>query len=354
MPNQGNPRSVEVADFRSDTITKPTAEMLRAMGSAEVGDDVLGDDPTVQRLEALAAERFGKEAALFVPSGTMGNQIAIATATRPGEEILVHRQNHCFQYEGGGLARICLVQARLLDGPAGCVPVADFEANLRPDDVHHPRTRLVALEQTHMASGGRVLPLAYIEAVRAFATAQRLWVHIDGARVFNACVAAGVSAARYGALCDSLSFCLSKGLSAPVGSVLVGSRDFVREARRTRKLLGGGMRQAGYLAACGLVALDSMLERLAEDHARAQRLARAFGSLDAGGRPAIDPAAVETNLVILDTPSGAAHRIQGALEERGVRALALGSSRLRFVTHRHIEDRHVERAMEALRAVWST
>ncbi len=232
------------------------------------------------------------------------------------------------------------------------MPVADFEANLRPDDVHHPRTRLVALEQTHMASGGRVLPLAYIEAVRAFATAQRLWVHIDGARVFNASVAAGVPPARYGALCDSLTFCLSKGLSAPVGSVLVGSREFVREARRTRKLLGGGMRQAGYLAACGLVALDAMVERLAEDHARAERLARAFGALDAGGRAAIDPAAVETNLVILDTPNGAAPGIQAALEQRGVRALALGASRLRFVTHRHIEDRHVERAIEALRAVW--
>lgn len=340
------------ADFRSDTITRPTAEMLHAMHHAEVGDDVLGDDPTVQRLEALAATRFGKDAALFVPSGTMGNQVAIATATRPGDEILVHRQNHCFNYEGGGLARLCLVQARLSDGSAGRVALEDLEAGIRGDDVHLPRTRLIALEQTHMASGGRVLPIDYMDEVHALAQRRGLWVHIDGARIFNAVMASGVAPARYGSVCDSLTFCLSKGLSAPVGSVLVGGAEFIREARRTRKLLGGGMRQAGYLAACGIVALESMVERLAEDHRRARQLAERCADLGTGAASAIDPLSVETNLVIFATPNGAAPSLQQGLEARGVRALALGASALRFVTHRHISDADIDRADAALHELW--
>ena len=315
------------------------------MARAEVGDDVLGDDPTVKRLEEMAAERFGKKAAMFVPSGTMGNQCSIAAQTRPGDEILVEEGAHLFLYEGGALARIPCVQARTLKAKNGALDPNEVEGAIRPDDVHDPRTTLVALEQTHLMSGGRVVPLANFRAVAAVAKRHKMRVHCDGARIFNASVASGVPVANYAESCDSLTFCLSKGLSCPAGSLVVGDADFIGEARRVRKWMGGGMRQVGYLAACGIVALESMVERLAEDHQSARRLAE--GIVGIRGL-AIDPKNVETNLVFIETQRPAAEW-QARLRGEGILTIALGPRLLRLVTHRHIGAREVERALLAIR-----
>ena len=319
--------------------------MLAAMARAEVGDDVLGDDPTVKRLEEMAAERFGKKAAMFVPSGTMGNQCSIAAQTRPGDEILVEEGAHLFLYEGGALARIPCVQARTLKAKNGAFDPNEVEAAIRPDDVHDPRTTLVALEQTHLMSGGRVVPLEAFRAVAEVARRHEMRVHCDGARIFNASVASGVAPARFAQYCDSLTFCLSKGLSCPAGSIVVGDADFIGEARRVRKWMGGGMRQVGYLAACGIVALESMVERLAEDHLSVRCLAE--GIVGIRGL-AIDPKNVETNLVFVETERPAAEW-QARLRGEGILAIALGPRLLRLVTHRHIGAREVERALLAFR-----
>jgi threonine aldolase len=335
------------ADFRSDTVTKPTEAMLAAMARAEVGDDVLGDDPTVKRLEEMAAERFGKPAAMFVPSGTMGNQCSIAAQTRPGDEILVDEGAHVFLYEGGALARIPGVQARTLTSANGVLDPNDVEAAIRPDDVHDPRTTLVALEQTHLMSGGRVVPLPNFRAIAEVAKRHRMRVHCDGARIFNASVASGVPVANYAQSCDSLTFCLSKGLSCPAGSVVVGALDFMAEARRVRKWMGGGMRQIGYLAACGIVALETMVERLAEDHLSARRLAEGISTIR-GLR--VDPKNTETNLVFVETERPATEW-ESRLRGEGVWTIALGPRLLRLVTHRHIGAREIDSALLALQRV---
>ncbi len=339
------------ADFRSDTVTRPTAEMLAAMTLAEVGDDVLGDDPTVRNLEAIAAHRFGREAGLFVPSGTMGNQCAIAAQTRPGDEIVIERDAHVFLWEAGGLARIAGVQVRALAGRDGSLDPADVAAAVRPDNVHVPRTSLVALEQTHLGSGGQVVPLEDLREVHRVARQHGLRVHLDGARIFHACVAAGVDPRDYGACCDSLTFCLSKGLSCPVGSVIVGDADFIGACRRVRKWMGGAMRQSGYLAACGIVALELMVDRLAEDHVTARKLAEGIAEVP-GLR--IDPSRVVTNIVLVETGSLEAADLSKRLRAEGVGALPMGPRVLRFVTHRHVGTQEVVRALVALRRVVGT
>lgn len=335
-----------MADFRSDTVTKPTREMLDAMARATVGDDVLGDDPTVHRLEEMAAAKVGKKAAVFVPSGTMGNQVSIAAQTRHGDEIVLEEHSHCIHYESGALGMIAGVQPRTLPGRRGQMDFAAVERAIRPPIHYLPRTSLLVVEQSHMSSGGSVLPLSYLEGIRKIADKHKLRVHMDGARLFNASVAGGVPVERFAALVDSLTFCLSKGLSCPVGSVICGDEAFVTEARRLRKALGGGMRQAGYLAACGIVALQSMIDRLAEDHARAKRLGEGLAGIPG---LSLDNPEIDTNILFftvratkLDAPGLAA-----ALEKEGVRAVALGPDRIRFVTHREIEDAHVERALAA-------
>lgn len=337
-------------DLRSDTITKPTPAMRRAMAEAEVGDDVLGDDPTVKRLEALAAERLGKEAALFVPSGTMGNLVCLLTHCGRGDEVILGDQAHTYIYEQGGSSAVGGIHPRPLPNrPDGTLDLDAIEAAIRPDDPHQPRTRLIALENTHNRCGGAVLPVSYMQAVGELARRRGLKVHLDGARIFNAAVALGVDVKELVADCDSVSFCLSKGLAAPVGSVVVSTADFVREARRARKVLGGGMRQSGVIAAAGIVALTEMVDRLAEDHANARRLAEGIADLPG---IVLDPTTVQTNIVIfeLEHPQLSPQQLADELHQRGIWLFAIGGRRLRAVTNYHITARDVDRAIEAFSA----
>lgn len=332
-------------DLRSDTVTKPTPAMRRAMYEAEVGDDVLGDDPTVKRLEALAAERVGKEAALYVPSGTMANLISVLVHCRRGEEMILGDQAHIYIYEAGGSAAVGSVHPRPVPNlPNGQLDLALVEAAIRDENVHTPRTRLLALENTHNRCSGAVLPLSYMHAAGDLARRRGLKLHLDGARLFNAAAALGVPAAEIAAPCDSVSFCLSKGLGAPVGSLVAGSREFVDEARRQRKVLGGGMRQSGVLAAAGIIALTEMTERLAEDHARARRLAEGLTRLPG---IVLDPQDVPTNIVIfaLERADLTPAQLIARLADQGVWVLSMGGQRLRAVTNYHIDDEAVDRAV---------
>jgi threonine aldolase len=323
-----------VVDMRSDTLTQPTEAMREAMVRAEVGDDVYGEDPTVNELERLAAERLGMDAALFVPSGTMGNLISVMAHCGRGDEMILGAEAHIFYYEQGGSAALGGVHSRTLPNRAdGTLDLAQVEAAVREDNAHYPVSRLLALENTQNRCGGRVLTPEYMAAAADLAHAHGLRLHVDGARIWNAAVALGVPPARLLRGADSVSACLSKGLSAPVGSVVAGNREFVARARRLRKAVGGGMRQAGVIAAAGIVALNEMVDRLAEDHANAQRLARGLATLDG---VSVDPAAVQTNLVYfhLDRPIAAA--LCATLAERGVLMSPTGADSIRAVTHRHV------------------
>ncbi|MEX2245006.1 MAG: GntG family PLP-dependent aldolase [Fimbriimonadaceae bacterium] len=328
-----------IADLRSDTVTKPTPEMYAAMASAELGDDVLGDEPTVRALEELAATKTGKEAGLFVPSGTMGNQVALATHTNPGESVLFEDDAHMVYYEAAAPAVISGVIVRSIKAVDGVVEPAEIERRLLKRDEHTPGTTLLCIENTHNRCGGAVTPVAHHREYRTVADRNGLRIHLDGARVFNASVALGVDVREITSHVDTVSFCLSKGLSAPVGSVLCGPADFIKEARFWRKRLGGGMRQAGILAACGIVALNTMVERLAEDHARAARLAEACA-----GVPGLRPLPTKTNIVIVQTEKPAREWHQ-RLEAKGVRCFPFGPDRLRFVTHKDVGDAEVEHAI---------
>ena len=335
-------------DLRSDTVTRPTPAMLRAMAAAPLGDAVYGEDPTVRRLEELAAERVGKEAALFVPTGTMGNQVAVLTHTRRGDEAVVDVASHIYDAEVGGLALLGGVQARPLESRAGRLLPAQIEAAVRADDVHYPHTGLLCLENPHNAGGGTVALPEEVAALCAVAHQRGIPVHLDGARIFNGAVALGVPAAALAAPADSVMFCLSKGLCCPVGSLVAGPAAWIAQARRMRKLLGGGMRQAGVLAAAGIVALDTMVGRLAEDHAHARRLAEGLAELP-GLR--IDLPTVQTNMVFVDTDLPADH-VCHELAARGVLAGAVGRNRIRFVTHKDVSAAGIESALrEAARTV---
>lgn len=332
-------------DLRSDTITKPTPAMRRAMAGAEVGDDVLGDDPTVHQLEALAAERLGKEAGLFVASGTMGNLTCLLTHCGRGDEVILGDQAHAYLYEQGGMSALGAIHPRPLPNrPDGTLDLDLIEASIRSADAHYPRTRLLCLENTHNRCSGAVLPASYMAAAGALARRRGLKLHLDGARVFNAAVALQEDVRNLVADCDSVSFCLSKGLAAPVGSVVVGRSDFIREARRARKVLGGGMRQAGVIAAAGIVALTEMVDRLAEDHAHARRLAEGIAGLPG---IVVDPRSIQTNIVIfeLDHPRLAPEELAAALHERGVWLFAIGGKRLRAVTNYHVSAEDVQAAI---------
>jgi threonine aldolase len=339
----------DVVDLRSDTLTTPTPAMRAAMAVAEVGDDVWEEDPTVQRLEALAAERFGKEAGLFVASGTMGNQVAVLAHTQPGQEVLAEAQAHMLSLEVAGIARLALCQTRPLESARGLPSPEQVRAAIRPRNIHIPVTGLLALENTHNLHGGTAFTPEDVAATAAVARALGIPVHLDGARLFNACVALGHPPRAYGDAVDSVQFCLSKGLAAPVGSVLVGSRDFIGRARRMRKLLGGGMRQVGVLAAAGLVALETMVDRLAEDHAHARRLAEGLRGLP-GVR--VDPARVQTNIVMFDVdrPGGAAELVEQA-RARKVRIHAVGPATIRCVTHKDVDGEDIDRALAAIREI---
>ncbi len=317
---------MKTIDLRSDTVTQPTQAMRAAMAEAPVGDDVYGEDPSVNRLEALAAEMLGTEAALFTASGTQSNLLAVMTHCERGDEYITGQSAHCYRFEGGGAAVLGGVQPQPLDFAAnGTLDLGEVARAIKPDDPHFPRTRLLCLENTQ---AGKVLPRGYLEEARAFCRAHELRLHLDGARLFNAAIRLAVPARTIVDGCDSVSVCLSKGLGAPVGSLLCGSRDFVARARRWRKVLGGGMRQAGILAAAGVVALTSNVERLAEDHANARLLAEGLAEITELN---LDPTAVQTNMVFICLESERAALLAGYLRERGI--LIGGREALRLVTH---------------------
>lgn len=334
-------------DLRSDTVTRPTPEMYEAMRSAPLGDDVLGDDPTVHELEKESAERLGFEAAVFVPSGSMGNQICLATHCRPGDAALFEEEAHMLFYEAGAPGVIAQVVTRTVPSEDGVMDPEQIERRILKKSLHTPGTVVLCVENTHNRAGGRVVPLRQMRAYREVCDRHGMKLHLDGARVFNAAVALGVDVREVVAGADSVSFCLSKALGAPVGSVVVGTRPFVEEARQWRKRLGGGMRQAGVLAACGLVALRTGVEALAADHARARRLAEAMAAIPG---LEIDPAKIETNFAIPDTVLPASQWAE-ALRERGVWAMPFGPNRLRCVLHRDVDDAKLDVAIAAFREV---
>jgi len=339
---------VSSSDFRSDTVTAPTPAMREAMAAAEVGDDVLDGDPTVARLEAAAAAWLGKEQALFVPSGTMANQVAVGSWTRPGDELLVQRWAHVVTFESGAAGYLHGVQATTLGDRAGHMDPDEVRAAVRPDFLHCPRTALVCLEQTHNAAGGVVLPMDEVAGVAAAAGERGIPVHLDGARLANAVVATGVPAAEWCAHADSVSLCFSKGLGAPVGSVVAGDAAFRERAILVRKRLGGWMRQAGHLAAAALLALEEGVARLADDHALARAIAERLGALDG---LAADPTTVDTNIVMVQVEREQldAAALAAALGERGVRVMPMGDRTLRFVTHRDVGPADVDRLEAAAR-----
>lgn len=340
-------------DLRSDTVTHPTEQMYRQMVAAPLGDDVFGDDPTVNRLEQESAARLGKQAALFVPSGTMANTIAIGTLTNPGDEMILMEDSHIYLYEAGGSARLWGVHPHPLPSVDGCLDAASVHSAIRPDDDHQPRTSLICLENTHNMCGGRVISKEQIAGVAAVAAQHDFKMHLDGARLFHAEVSLGIAAAELAAPFDTVSFCLSKGLSCPIGSLLCGSTDDIAEARRLRKLLGGGMRQVGVIAAAGLVALTDGIERLADDHRRCQQLAEGLADLP-GAR--LDPDPPQSNILFVrfDDLDVAGHqKLEADLDARGVRVLAVGDRGLRAVFHRQIDDTGLQQALEGFRAIRS-
>jgi threonine aldolase len=337
-------------DLRSDTVTHPTPAMRAAMAQAEVGDDVFGDDPTVNRLQEVAAAMTGHEAALLVASGSMGNLVALLTHCQRGHEVIVGRESHIFLNEVGGMAALGGLQAYPLPNqPDGTLRLDDIAAAIREEDVHHPRTRLVCVENTQNICGAVPLTPAYMQQVATLAHARGLRLHLDGARLFNAAVALGVSAADLAGMADSVMFCLSKGLCAPVGSLLCGPRDFIDEARRYRKQVGGGMRQAGILAAAGLIALEHMVERLEDDHANARRLAA--GLRDVPGIE-LDIPTPATNMVYFNLSPAARLQplaLSDALRQRGIVLDCWGDPRFRLVTHYWVSTADVDKVTGAFR-----
>ena len=337
------------SDFRSDTVTKPTEEMRMAMAEAEVGDDVLGDDPTVQKLEALAASIMGKEAGLFVPSGTMGNSIGVKMWTQELQEVVVEEKCHIYNMESTHLTFISRVTPRPLPSKRGALDPDLVKSNIRAASVQTPKTSLICLENTHNNWGGAVIPLETFKGIRKVADDYGLKIHLDGARIFNASLAAGIPVKEYAKHCDSVMFCLSKGLCSPVGSMLVSDQATIDYARRLRKALGGGMRQAGVLAACGLISLTRMVDRLKEDHARARKLAEAIHDLPG---ITLNPAEVETNIIVFyfNHPKITIPELLARLKEKGILALGVFGG-VRLVTHKDVDDEDVERAIKAFREI---
>lgn len=338
--------STSIIDLRSDTVTRPGLAMRRAIAEASVGDDVFGDDPGVNALEARVADMFGKEAALFVPSGTMGNLIAITAVTKPGDAVILDRECHILNYEAASAAAIAGVQTCAVDGDRGVITAEMIEPHIRERSLHTPATRVIAMENTHNRAGGRIFPFEEMQRVRDLAVHHGVHVHLDGARLANAHVETGVSFADYGACCDTLSMCFSKGLGAPVGSIVVSTRETIERGRGIRKRLGGGMRQAGILAAAAAYALDHHIERLSEDHKNARRLGEFVEKAD-GLSLAY---AVETNIVVIEVDSGmfTPDELLERLAQNGVRAVPFGRNLVRMVTHLDVSADDIERVGEIL------
>ncbi|HUW30960.1 MAG TPA: low-specificity L-threonine aldolase [Planctomycetota bacterium] len=335
-----------VIDLRSDTVTKPSAGMRQAMAAADVGDDVYGEDPTVNELQARCAKLFGKEAALFVASGTMANQVCIRTHTRPGDEVIVEELAHAYNCECGDIATMSGAQARTIRGRRGAFTGKDVECLIRGENIHFPRTSLVCVENTHNFAGGAVFPLDNIIDISRVAREHGLKMHLDGARLANACVATGIDPDEYARYFDSVTMCFSKGLGAPVGSIIAGSGEFIAWARRTRKMFGGGMRQAGILAAAALYALDNNFDRLEEDHENARLIADALAGIP---HVEMDPEGVETNIVVFRVDSAVSvEALLGRLKARGVLLSRIGPNTLRAVTHLDVSLHDAERAADII------
>jgi threonine aldolase len=332
-------------DLRSDTVTRPTPAMLEVMMHAKVGDDVFGEDPSINQLESMAARLFGMEAALYCPSGTMSNQIAIKCHTRPGDEVICEKSSHVYIYEGGGIAFNSGSQVRAIDGDRGRISAEQVTTAINPDDVHKARTSLVSLENTCNRGGGSCYDLEEIRKIKQVCTDNQLKLHLDGARLFNALVATGQAALAYGQAFDSISVCLNKGMGCPIGSLLIGPAAFIRQARRVRKVFGGGMRQAGFMAAAGIYALQYHMDRLAEDHVHARQIASALEKKDFVR--SILP--VETNIVIIEVePPYCPKTLVARLRAKDILAIAISASQVRFVTHLDISPDMVRQVVSVL------
>jgi threonine aldolase len=338
-------------DLRSDTVTKPTPAMRQVMAEAEVGDDVLGDDPTVNRLQETVAEMLGKEAGLFVPSGTMANQISIKTHTQPGDEVICESGAHVFIFEAGAPAFLSGVQMRPIAGQYGVMTVEDIESAIRPRNVHHPISRLICLENTHNRAGGTIIPIERIREIRDLVNRTGLKLHLDGARLWNAHVATGIPLAEYAKYFDSVSLCFSKGLGAPVGSLIAGSRDFIEGAHRYRKIFGGGMRQAGIIAAGALFAVKNHISRLASDHENARRLAEAISKIDG---VEVDLNSVQTNILYFSISHelGPAERIVSRFREQNILMISLSKQRIRAVTHLDVSSKDIQQVIDTLPTIF--
>jgi len=341
----------EFIDLRSDTVTRPTPAMRKAMAEAEVGDDVFGEDPTVNILQEKVARLLGKEAALFVPSGTMANQLSIKSHTQPGDEVIIESSSHPYNFEGGAGAALSGIQFHCVKGVRGILEASHIEEAIRPEDHHFPVTKLVCLENTHNRGGGTIYPLEKMADIYRLAQSKGLLVHLDGARLWNASVATGNKPYEYAQWADSVSVCLSKGLGAPIGSLVAGSKPFIDRIHRFRKMFGGGMRQVGIVAAAGIYALDHHLERLKEDHQNAKRLA--VGLKEFRG-VSIDPKHVETNIVIFDiTDTGmTGSQVAETMKKEGLLIHAFGKTQIRLVTHLDVSNDDIEGALKALEKVF--
>jgi len=336
-------------DLRSDTVTKPTPAMLEAMMAAKVGDDVFEEDETTIALENKAAGIFGKEAALFCPSGTMANQIAIKCHVQPADEVICDISAHVYNYEGGGIAFHSAASVRLLNGNRGVFTAQDVINCIQPDNIHYPKTKLVCIENTCNRGGGHCWELEEMRSIKEVCEKYQLKLHLDGARIFNAIVHKGYSAKEIGSLFDSISICLSKGLGAPVGSLILGDKEFIKKAKRFRKIFGGGMRQSGYLAAAGIYALDNHINRLKEDHIRAKRLEEALINLNY----VKEVLPVETNIVVFKLNDGIdVSEFLNKLAEKNIKAVGFGPQAVRFVTHLNIDDKMIDYTIEILNKIY--
>ena len=334
-------------DLRSDTVTKPSPAMREAMAKADVGDDVFGEDPTVNLLQEKVATMLGKEAALYVPSGSMGNQTCIKVHTQPGDEVIVEKGCHAFNYEAGGMAMLSSIQPHTIQGVRGAFTVDDIKRVIRPKVYYMPRTRLICIENTHNRAGGTIFPIHLIQEIRDFARNEEIKLHLDGARLWNACAETGISPKEYASYFDSISVCLSKGLGAPVGSVICGSKEFINEARHYRKIFGGGMRQAGILAAAGIFALENNMSRLKEDHAKAKFLANELAKVPSFS---IDMESVQTNIIIIDLQESGKmpEDVLSRLRAKGVLLTVGNYLGLRAVTHMDVPMEEVQRAAKII------
>jgi len=340
----------ELVDLRSDTVTKPTPAMREAMANAEVGDDVFGEDPTVNALQEKVAKILGKEASIFVPSGTMANQLAIKSHTQPGDEVIIEATAHPYNFEGGASAALSGIQFYCLNGVRGILDASQVEEAIRPDDHHFPVTRLICLENTHNRAGGSIYPIDRIAEISRLAKSKGLLLHLDGARLWNASVATVIKPLEYGKWADSVSVCLSKGLGAPIGSLVAGTKTFIDRVHRFRKMFGGGMRQVGIIAAAGIYALDHHIERLKEDHQNAKRLALGLKAIKG---ISIDPEDVETNILIFDVSRAGMTPVQikDEMKKEGVLIHAVGKTQIRLVTHLGVSKGDIEVALKAFKKV---